>query len=83
VAQAFGFAYTRTSEHEDMVRAIADTLAAPGAAICEIFIDKEQNFAPKVSSRRLEDGSMITAPLHDLAPFLPRDELVEAMRVPE
>src|SRR3546814_16157631 len=24
VAQAFGFAYTRTSEHKDMVRAIAD-----------------------------------------------------------
>jgi acetolactate synthase I/II/III large subunit len=82
VARAFGFAYTRTSEHSDMARAIAETLAAPGAAICEIFIDKEQNFAPKVSSRRLEDGSMVTAPLHDLAPFLPRDELAEAMRVP-
>lgn len=83
VAQAFGFGYTRTSEHGDMSRAIAETLAAPGAAICEIFIDKGQNFAPKVSSRRLEDGSMVTAPLHDLAPFLPRDELAEAMRVPE
>ena len=83
VAQAFGFAYTRTSEHGDMARAIAETLAAPGAAICEVFIDKGQNFAPKVSSRRLEDGSMVTAPLHDLAPFLPRDELAEAMRVPE
>ncbi len=82
VAQAFGFAYTRTSEHSDMFRAIAETFAAPGAAICEIFIDKGQNFAPKVSSRRLEDGSMVTAPLHDLAPFLPRDELAEAMRVP-
>lgn len=83
VVQAFGFAYTRTSEHDDMARAIADTLAAPGAALCEIFIDKDQNFAPKVSSRRLEDGSMVTAPLHDLAPFLPREELAEAMRVPE
>ena len=82
VAAAFGFAYTRTSEHSDMVRAIADTLAAPGAAVCEIFIDKDQNFAPKVSSRRLEDGSMVTAPLHDLAPFLPRDELARAMKVP-
>jgi acetolactate synthase-1/2/3 large subunit len=83
VAKAFGFAYTRTSEHEDMARAISDTLATPGAALCEIFIDKDQNFAPKVSSRRLEDGSMVTAPLHDLAPFLPREELAEAMRVPE
>ncbi len=82
IAQAFGFAYTCTSEHADMARAIAATLAAPGAAICEIFLDKEQSFAPKVSSRRLEDGSMVSAPLHDLAPFLPRDEVAEAMRLP-
>ena len=82
VATAFGFAYTRTSEHADMARAVSETLAAPGAAICEVFIDKEQAFAPKVSSRRLDDGSMVTAPLHDLAPFLSRDELAEAMCVP-
>jgi acetolactate synthase-1/2/3 large subunit len=83
IAAAFGLAYTSTTEHDDMARAIADTLAAPGAAICEIFIDKAQNFAPKVSSRRLEDGSMVTAPMEDMAPFLPRDELAEALAVPE
>ena len=55
---------------------IRDTLDAPGAAMCEIMVDKNQNFAPKVSSRRLEDGSMVTAPMEDMAPFLPRDELV-------
>jgi acetolactate synthase-1/2/3 large subunit len=83
IAAAFGLAYTSTTEHEDMERAISETLSAPGAAICEIFIDKAQNFAPKVSSRRLEDGTMVTAPLEDLAPFLPRDELAEALKVPE
>lgn len=83
IVQAFGFAYTRVSEHQNMDRAIADTLAAPGAAVCEIFIDKAQNFAPKVSSRRFEDGTMETAPLEDLAPFLPRDELAQALKVPE
>jgi acetolactate synthase-1/2/3 large subunit len=83
IASAFGLAYTSTSDHDDMARAIAETLAAPGAAICEIFIDKGQNFAPKVSSRRLDDGTMVTAPLEDLAPFLPRDELAKALKVPE
>jgi acetolactate synthase-1/2/3 large subunit len=75
--------YTRVSEHDDMARAIAATLSAPGAAICEIMVDKGQNFAPKVSSRRLEDGTMVTAPMEDLAPFLPRDELAEALAVPD
>ena len=62
--------------------AIARTLAAPGAAICEIFVDKEQAFAPKLSSKRLEDGTMVTAPLEDLAPFLPREELEANMLIP-
>ena len=83
IARAFGFAYTRVSEHSDMHRAIADTLAAPGPAICEIMVDKNQNFAPKVSSRRLEDGTMETAPMEDLAPFLPREELAESLSLPE
>lgn len=83
IATAFGLAYTRTSDHSDMARAIDATLSAPGAALCEIMVDKGQNFAPKVSSRRLEDGSMVTAPMEDLAPFLPRDELAEALAVPE
>jgi acetolactate synthase-1/2/3 large subunit len=83
IATAFGLHYTRVSEHDDMARAIAMTLQAPSAALCEIMVDKTQNFAPKVSSRRLEDGSMVTAPMEDLAPFLPRDELAEALKVPE
>lgn len=82
IAAAFGLSYTRVSEHDDMTRAIQQTLAAPGASICEVMIDKEQKFAPKVSSRRLEDGTMVTAPLEDLAPFLPRDELERALALP-
>ena len=83
IAVAFGFAFTRTSDHGDIARAIAETLAIDGPAICEIMVDKGQNFAPKVSSRRLEDGSMVTAPMEDLAPFLPRDELEWALALPE
>jgi acetolactate synthase-1/2/3 large subunit len=83
LATAFGFAFTRVSEHADMARAIAQTLSAEGPALCEIMVDKSQNFAPKVSSRRLEDGSMVTAPMEDLAPFLPRDELERALALPE
>ena len=83
IATAFGLSYTRVSDHADMARAIDETLNAPGATLCEIMVDKAQNFAPKVSSRRLDDGSMVTAPMEDLAPFLPRDELARALRVPD
>lgn len=82
IATAFGFAFRRTSDHDDIRAAIAETLAADGPAICEIMVDKEQNFAPKLSSRRLDDGTMVTAPLEDLAPFLPRDEFMANMIIP-
>ena len=83
IATAFGLDYICVSEHDLIADAIASTLNAPGPALCEIMIDKGQNFAPKVSSRRLDDGTMVTAPMEDLAPFLPRDELAEALAVPE
>ena len=82
IATAFGFAYTHTSDHSDMREAIARTLAADGPAICEIMVDKAQNFAPKLSSKRLPDGTMVTAPLEDLSPFLPREELEANMLIP-
>lgn len=82
IAAAFGLGYVSTTDHADMAEAIRQTLATPGPAICEVFIDKEQNFSPKVSSRRLEDGSMVTAPMEDLAPFLSREELQENMLIP-
>lgn len=82
IAAAFGLAYRCTTDHSDIRAAIAETLAADGPAICEIMVDKEQNFAPKLSSRRLEDGTMVTAPLEDLAPFLPREEFESNMLIP-
>ncbi len=82
IAAAFGLAYTSTTDHATMAEAIRATLAAEGPAICEVFIDKAQNFAPKLSSRVREDGTMVTAPLEDLAPFLPREELAENMLIP-
>jgi acetolactate synthase-1/2/3 large subunit len=82
IATAFGFSYVRTSDHSDMREAIRQTLAADGPAICEVIIDKEQGFAPKLSSRKLEDGTMVSAPLEDLSPFLPREELEANMLIP-
>jgi len=82
IAAAFGLSYASTSDHATMADAIRQTLAAPGPAICEVFVDKAQNFAPKLSSRVREDGTMVTAPLEDLAPFLSREELAENMLIP-
>jgi acetolactate synthase-1/2/3 large subunit len=39
------------------------------------MLDLTQDFAPKTSSRRLVDGSMVSSRLEDMSPFIPADEL--------
>ena len=52
------------------------------SAICRVKVTKLQKTLPKTATRRLEDGSMVSAPLEDMAPFLPREELRENMLIP-
>jgi acetolactate synthase-1/2/3 large subunit len=82
VAAAFGLPFWRCTNHAGLDAAIAATLDVPGPALCELILDLGQAFAPKLSSRRLDDGRMVTSPLEDMAPFLSREELRENMIVP-
>ncbi len=79
---ALGFGVRRISSIDELDRGVAATLTADGPQLCEVMLDPDQAFAPKLSSRRLDDGRMVTSPLEDLAPFLPRDELAENMLIP-
>jgi acetolactate synthase-1/2/3 large subunit len=79
---AFGFPVTRIAAHAGIAEAIRAVLDGPGPQLCEVILDKAQPFAPKLSSRRLEDGRMVTSALEDLAPFLSREELADNMMIP-
>lgn len=82
LAEVLGFGTRRVCALPDLPGAIAATLDADGPQLCEVMLDPDQGFAPKLSSRRLDDGRMVTSPLEDLAPFLPREELAENMLIP-
>lgn len=79
---AFGFEVRRCSNHHELADSIRAMLDGEGPQLLEVMLDPEQPFAPKLSSRQLEDGRMISSALEDLAPFLPRDELAENMLIP-
>jgi acetolactate synthase-1/2/3 large subunit len=79
LAAGFGLAASGVDTHDDLPGAIREALAGDSPHVCEVMLDKEQQFAPKLSSRRLEDGTMVSSALEDMAPFLPRDEFEEAM----
>lgn len=82
LAWAYGYPYVSAHSNGQLGEAIEKTLATEGPAICEIFVSMDQNFEPKAASKRLPDGSMVSAPLEDLAPFLPEEELNANMIVP-
>ncbi len=46
-----------------------------GPVICEVFTDPKQLITPSVSSKTLPDGTMVSAPLEDMWPFLSKEEL--------
>ena len=52
-----------------------------GPALCEIIVSRSQQFLPKSSAKKLSDGSLLSPPLEDMAPFLPEEELSKLMLV--
>ncbi len=79
---AFGFEVRRCASHHELTESIRDMLKGEGPQLLEVMLDPEQPFSPKLASRQLEDGRMVSSPLEDLAPFLPRAELAESMLIP-
>lgn len=75
----FGLPYRRIAQHDGMKDAIAEFLALEGPAVCEIMLDEQQPFAPKLASRQLPDGTIVSPSLENLAPFLSPEELAENM----
>ena len=49
--------------------------------ILEVCCTTSQVFEPKSATKRLEDGTLYSPPLEDLAPFLPREELESNMYI--
>lgn len=82
IAEAFGYTYYKAGNNKEMKTVVDEVLAKEGAVFCEIFTDTNQVWEPKSSAKRLEDGSLVSPPLEDLAPFLSRDELRKNMFIP-
>ena len=82
LAWAYGYPYTAIRNNTEMEQVLDQTLAMDGPVICEIFVTVDQPFEPKSASKRLPDGSIVSAPLEDLAPFLPDEEMDEIMIIP-
>lgn len=82
LAEAFGYPYYSASSNAQMKEVVDEVLKTDGPAFCEIFTDTLQVWEPKSSTKRLPDGTLVSPPLEDLAPFLSREELERNMYIP-
>ena len=79
IAYAYGFPYRKCICNNELKSFIHETLKESCPVISEVFVSINQNFEPKSATKRMEDGTLVSAPLEDLAPFLPRNEFLENM----
>ena len=82
LAGAYGYPYIKAEHNSELAGAVEQALAVEGPVICEIFVSMDQNFEPKSSAKRLPDGTLVSPPLEDLAPFLPEEEMDRNMIIP-
>lgn len=79
IATAFDMPAFQIRTWDECDATLAAVQAATGPVICEVFMHPEQLFSPKLSLVVKEDGAMISPPLEDLSPLLPRSVLDAAM----
>ena len=73
IAWAYGLSYIKVTKMEDIEK-LHNTMEQDGPLFAEVVVDVAQNFAPKLSSKVLPDGKIVSPEIDDMFPFLERGE---------
>ena len=77
IAHAYGIAYQKISSAKELTTGLDCLKKHHGPLICEVMTPENQLLIPRVASKALPDGSMISMPYDDMFPFLSREEYAE------
>ena len=77
IAWAYGIPYIKIDNINESKKLIRNMLDSKGPVICEVIIDPSQNFEPKLSSKVLPDGKIVSPSIDDMYPFLDREEYLK------
>ncbi len=80
ISCAYGIPYVRIENLESAPEQLEDALHREGPVLIEAVLDPEQNFEPKLSSKVLPDGKIVSPPLDDMFPFLDKEEYESVSR---
>lgn len=77
VANAYGLPYIKIDSLYKLGELIKQALGTIGPIFCEIVVDSKQNFEPKLSSKVLPNGTIVSPLIDDMYPFLDKEEYAE------
>ncbi len=79
VAESFGVKSMLLSRNADIRRVVREVLATDGPVICEVIVSPVEKTVPRVIAEVRPDGTIVSKPMEDMAPFLPREEFSAIM----
>src|SRR3989338_8035502 len=77
IAYTYGIKYCEAKNNDELIKIIPKVLNSKDSVICEIACLTNQNIIPTVSSKRLADGTMVSAAIDDMYPFLSKKEIAK------
>lgn len=73
IAYAYNIPFMRVTSIDDMEQ-LSIFMGKNGPAFIEVVVDPKQNFSPKLSSKVLPGGKIVSPSIDDMYPFLDREE---------
>ncbi len=80
LAEAYGIRTAHAANHAVLPGVLAEVLAGDDPVICSIAGYEYEVAEPRVTSRLMPDGSIVSRPIEDLAPLLSPAELAAALK---
>jgi len=79
IAKAYGIPFMRIKNQKNLKNKLKRVLDSKGSYICELLVDPNQPLLPKTKTISKSDGTLVSKPLEDMSPLLPRQEFLANM----
>ena len=82
VAAAYGIHTMEIKDQTNIREQVAAVLAYDGPVVCAVHMSSDQATVPRATASTRADGTIVSLPMEDMAPRLPREEFLENMMIP-
>ena len=81
LAEAFGLPSVKITSPKNLEAQVQAVLDKEGPVFCEVIINDNYVFSPKLAALKQADGTIISSSLENLSPFLDPQELADIMKI--